>query len=357
VAEDLDYSASDLRLLSSSLGVQAGVVGANDFKVAAGSGLQVNVEKGKGFIEQTKATQESSNAFYNGLYNVLNPTEQNPYNSVEVPTTNPQIAQIILRVYDINELKISGSTYARVEWLNGTANAGATKAHIEEEEASTYGAAILPQSSFRLCYVLVPKNATKSSEFEIFDKRFFNNKWPLNIVSRSSNYTAVPGEMAIIEGENICTLPVLPKGLALGAFAVISATIKTTGAFSFIFGDFVEGKKEVKLGKYQHLILQSDGEGSYIIIDGSPINENKLVKTEPTRAAVHAGIQPSKSYRALVTVFTNGGGEIDNIEVEGKVVGTLGVPGTVTFSVPAGAFWKSFSEKPSNSYIVTTLLL
>lgn len=172
--EDHVYPSYQDRLLIKSLGVQAGVVEAEDYKVTAGSGLQVNVAKGKAFVEQTKAIEESSNTFYNGLYNVLNPTEQNPYNNVEIPTTNPQIAQIILRVYDIPELQTSGSSYGRIEWLNGTANAGATKAHVEAGEALSFGAATLPTSSYRVAYVVVPKNATISSEFEIIDARKYS---------------------------------------------------------------------------------------------------------------------------------------------------------------------------------------
>lgn len=165
------FPAYQDRLLIKSLGVQAGVAESEDYKVSAGSGLQVNVKAGKAFVEQTKAIEESNNTFYNGLYNVLNPTEQNPYNSVEVSAVNPQIAQIILRVYDIAELGISGSSYARLEWLNGAPNAGATKAHVEEGKASEFGAAALPQSSFRCAYIVVPKNATVSSEYSIIDAR------------------------------------------------------------------------------------------------------------------------------------------------------------------------------------------
>lgn len=168
--QDNLYPAYQDRLLTKSLGAQAGVVEENDFKVTAGTGLQVAVESGKGFVAQTNANQEAG-TFYNGLYNILNPTKQNPYNTVEVPTTNPQIAQIILRVYDVAELGIGGASYGRIEWLNGTANAGATAAHVEEGKASEFGAAVLPTSSFRCAYIIVPKNATTSSEYSIIDAR------------------------------------------------------------------------------------------------------------------------------------------------------------------------------------------
>jgi hypothetical protein len=174
-AQDIKYAAYQDRLLMKSLGVQAGVVGENDFKVTAGTGLQVEVEKGKGFVEQTNENQEVGNTFYNGLYNILGPTKQNPYNSVEIPTTAPQIAQIILRIYDVNELGIGGSTYARIEWLNGIPNTLASETVIKEGKASIFGAVALPTSSFRCAYVVVPKNATTSSEYSIVDERTFSS--------------------------------------------------------------------------------------------------------------------------------------------------------------------------------------
>src|ERR1700690_2980449 len=110
-AEDLEYASYSDRLVLKSLVSQPGVVETEDYKVSAGSGLQVNIKSGNAIVAETKATQESSNEFYNGYYQVGNPSETNPYNSVVVSSANPQIAQIILRIYDVNELKISGSSY------------------------------------------------------------------------------------------------------------------------------------------------------------------------------------------------------------------------------------------------------
>ena len=172
--EDLLYAAYYDRLLIKSLGVQAGVVESEDYKVSAGAGLQVNIKSGKAFVAETKAIEELENAFYNGLYLCPNPAETNPYNSVEVSAANPQIAQIILRVYDVGELKVGGSSYARLEWLNGTPTASATKAKMEEGKYE--GVAELPQSSFRIARVLVPKNATTSSEYYIEDARLRSNQ-------------------------------------------------------------------------------------------------------------------------------------------------------------------------------------
>lgn len=236
-AEDIDYPAYQDRLLIKSIGVQAGVCGEEDFKVSVGTGLQVNVKSGKAFVEQTKATEESSNTFYNGVYNVLGPVEQNPYNSVEVSSVNPQIAQIILRVYDVNELKITGSTYARIEWLNGTPNAGATIAHVEAGEASSYGAAVLPTSSFRSAYVVIPKNATKSSEFYVIDERTFSNKsLELNRGQSYSeqNFTRVEAEAgaipSLVRSASVNVAVQGETGKTLGAAVLVNT--KTAGFFT-----------------------------------------------------------------------------------------------------------------------------
>lgn len=162
--EDLIYTSTLDRYLINDLGIQGGVVTTNSFKITAGSGLQVEASDGGAFIPGGEGGTT-------GMYHVSSLSTTSPYNNVEVSTSNPQIAQIILRIYDVNELKIGGSSFARFEWLNGTPNAGATKAHIEEGKASEFGAAAVPVSSYRMCYVVVPKNATVSSEYTIIDKR------------------------------------------------------------------------------------------------------------------------------------------------------------------------------------------
>lgn len=167
--EDQLYASYRDRLLIKSLGIVAGMVGTEDYKISAGSGLQVNVKAGNAFVEQTNAIEESENSFYNGMYQVSNPTQINPFNSVAISSANPQIAQIILRVYDVGELKISGSSYGRVEWLNGTPTASATEAKMKEEVFE--GVAALPVSSYRIARILVPKNATTSAEYYIEDAR------------------------------------------------------------------------------------------------------------------------------------------------------------------------------------------
>src|ERR1035437_1915153 len=92
--EDLLYPAYQDRLLIKSLGVTAGVSGAEDYKIekVVGASLQVTAKSGNALVEETKAIEESENTFYNGLYQVGYPKLLEPSNAVVVPTVNPQIA-------------------------------------------------------------------------------------------------------------------------------------------------------------------------------------------------------------------------------------------------------------------------
>ena len=163
--EDIKYPAYIDRLLTKSL-ARPGVVNPNDFKVTENIGnLQVKVGGGYAFVEQTVNKLEPLNKKYNGLYHVVNTEEINPSNNVIVNSSNPQMAQIILRIYDNEEMGIGGGeSLAKVEWLNGIPQSGVT---IDNRT----GAATLPENSLRLADVLVPKNALNSASFTIRDRR------------------------------------------------------------------------------------------------------------------------------------------------------------------------------------------
>src|ERR1700722_9830339 len=345
-AQDIKYPAYQDRLLMKSLGVQAGVVGLEDFIVTAGTGLQVEVEKGKGFIEQTNQNQEVGNTFYNGLYNVLGPTKQNPYNSVEIPTTNPQIAQIILRVYDVNELLISGSTYARIEWLNGTANTGATKAHAEEGKASEFGAAALPASSYRVAYVVVPKNATTSSEYSIIDARGFSVgvPFPKFIQRKENKVIAKSGEF--IQATEPSQVIELPKGSTAGKIIGVycqseELEIKSE---SIIVGDFTNSKT-MKLTQYQHVLLQGgSGSAGWYIISGEPKREQKYSASTARSLSTPYEPSPTRPVAVILTIRNETGGGSIKVSVGGNQLYNPSIAVTqeiqVSFKVNPGQKWE-----------------
>lgn len=334
---DLDYPAYQDRLLMKSLGVQAGVVETEDFKVSAGSGKNVNVKTGKAFIEQTGAKQESSNAFYNGLYNVLNPVEQNPYNEVIVSASNPQIAQIILRVYDVEELGIGGSSFAQIEWLNGTPTSSATEAKMKEGVYE--GAAALPQSSYRVAYVLVPKNATTSTEYYIQNMATCSSQELITRIASKAT-TAKPGERIVcIGGPYAVTLPTPLREQRPIEVWSLSPSITVSGGAK-ITGDFTFEQVTVTLLDGQHITLRTEG-ARYLITAGEPKREQKYVFKEFTKAEAEAGVEPSTSRPATVNMRCSSSGSSAVVVVEGESAGDAPAAGggTAAIYVPSGQKW------------------
>lgn len=120
-ATDLTYPFSTLRMQMLAF-AQAGIVHNPDMAVSPASGVQVQIAAGSAFIQQTVAPE---GAFYNGLYFETNDAAANPFNTVLAPSVNPRIDYIILRIYDVQELGIGGSSFGRFEWLQGSETAGA----------------------------------------------------------------------------------------------------------------------------------------------------------------------------------------------------------------------------------------
>lgn len=124
-----------------------------DFIVTPGSGINVNVSAGAAYVQQTVAVENGGNTFYNGLYEVFNDAAANPVNTVSAPVSNPRIDQVILRVYDVQEQGLGGSSKDQIEWLPGTENASASLSTMGLG-LSNPGAASLPANSMLRAYVL-----------------------------------------------------------------------------------------------------------------------------------------------------------------------------------------------------------
>ncbi len=112
--------------------------------VTPGAGLQVSIAAGAAYVQQT--VQNEGSTFYNGLIFCMNDAAASPYNTITAPLSNPRIDQVILRVYDVSEQGLSGSSFARFEWLTGTETSGANLTNLT-------GAAALPANSLNLAYV------------------------------------------------------------------------------------------------------------------------------------------------------------------------------------------------------------
>lgn len=148
---DQPYPFLVLRKMMAAFASVGVVNPSTDFVVSPSSGLQVQVTAGSAFVAQTVNTEGSS--AYNGLYFVVNDATANPYNTISAPITNPRIDQVILRVYDVLEQGLGGSSKAQLEWLVGTESASASLATMGPG-LSNPGASSLPANSLSLVYVL-----------------------------------------------------------------------------------------------------------------------------------------------------------------------------------------------------------
>lgn len=142
-ATDLAYGFDILRKQMSTI-VGPGIVTPGDLTVSPQSGLQVQVSAGQGYVLQTVSTEGSA---YAGLYYLINDATATPANTITAPSVNPRIDQVVLRVYDVTEQSLGGSSFAQCEWVRGTETSGANLTNLS-------GAAALPANSLLLANVL-----------------------------------------------------------------------------------------------------------------------------------------------------------------------------------------------------------
>jgi hypothetical protein len=182
----------------------------------------------------------------------------------------------------------------------------------------------------------------------------------LTFETHSASAEAKSGEFFMAAKGLTCTLPKpkINQVITVYSLAVVGEVVKVkiaAGSAGIFMGQGLPGGvKEISLLSGQYLNLFGQAEEVGWITQGEWSRGEKYVETKPTRAEVHEGIKPSANRSSDVIVFTNGGGETTNLEIENKVVGTIGSPSTVSFYVPAGATWRSSNETASNTYIVST---
>lgn len=171
------YSALELRGLLN--GFQAGVVGAGDFKVTAGSGLSVDSAAGRATVAPT--------GVFPGLYYCADDAAQNSaaFESGPIPanaTSNPRLDAVVVHVFDHG---LDGS--GRREWVRqyvpGVAAPGAALGGTLPT---------LPSSSLPIAEVLVPAgNPTSIPSANIRDRRGWA-KGAYRPIARSQNAAGSP---------------------------------------------------------------------------------------------------------------------------------------------------------------------
>lgn len=145
-------------LLDSGGGLQAGVVGATDFKVAqrgAGANMSVDVPAGRAWVSATASGTT-------GLAHCVNDATANVTVTAS-NATNPRIDQILLR-YNDSSIPTGAGDVPTLEVATGTATAGATL-------DNRTGAATPTGSFVRLADILVPAASTSVVTANIRDRR------------------------------------------------------------------------------------------------------------------------------------------------------------------------------------------
>lgn len=224
----------------------AGVVGFNDYRVSAASGLQCSVASGMAYVTQTGAIENSSNTFYNGNYGVPNDGTVSPYNTITTPVTNNRLDQVILRVYDVGELGIGGSSFARIEWVQGTETGGASLSNRN-------GAGTLPASCLLLAdFLNTPGSGTLGS---MADRRTVANDLQ-QMQPRSTSFTAGINETSICTAAITATLPTAPpSGTQNTVMAANGAVSVATGGSDTITSAGSTGQQPLSLSSGQQATL------------------------------------------------------------------------------------------------------
>jgi hypothetical protein len=158
---------------------------------------------------------------------------------------------------------------------------------------------------------------------------------------QNGSYVAASGELVFQEKEGATvTLPGAVKNAIVGVFAGASG-VKVKAGSATIFGDFVEGAAEVVLQKSQHVTLQCNGT-HWDIIAGEPKREQTYVAKEFTKAEAEAGVEPSPTRPAMVSLTcttAKTGSHIIVVGGQSAGVAPYEEIGTATVYVPPGQKW------------------
>lgn len=196
-ADEVYSSGADLR--HGWDGLQAGVLGAGDFKVTAGAGLSVDVAAGVCFVLGSATPDQ-------GLYRCRTDEAINSddFELGGIPpngSTNPRLDQVVARAYDAAH---DGGTLRkwRLEYLEGTATSGATL-------DNRTGHANLQPSTLLLADVLTPgSNPATIPGANIRDRR----PWARGAfarIARSANaaagndYSTTSGSFTDVDSTNL----------------------------------------------------------------------------------------------------------------------------------------------------------
>lgn len=186
----------------------------------------------------------------------------------------------------------------------------------------------------------------------------------LTLTSHGTSTTAVPGELALMEGSGTLTvtLPATSLGRTVGVFCgpATTSVIVEGSSSKRIYGDFIDGSETfIVLAPLQHVILQANA-SAWFITAGEPkieptgtgrntrVSGAKIVASS-TRPAHVVGevILTGAAPKGVLSIGSQIVSEPEISEGKGKVV----MP--VSFWLPAGAEY-SFTEVKSSASLSTS---
>jgi hypothetical protein len=209
-------------------GLQAGVVGANDLKVAqrgAGANMSVDVPAGAAWVAITSGTRNGLGHVYNDATANVTVTASN--------ATNPRIDSIILRWND-SSIPTGSGNVPTLEVATGTATAGATL-------DNRTGAATPTGDFLRLADILVPATSTSVVTANIRDRRPWARGAYSRIVDTGGDYAGVVNATVLALSTTRLRMRVECSGTTLRVIARVRHTLPATVGAEAGFAPLVDG--------------------------------------------------------------------------------------------------------------------
>ncbi|MDE2103141.1 MAG: hypothetical protein KGL39_38200 [Patescibacteria group bacterium] len=174
---------------------------------------------------------------------------------------------------------------------------------------------------------------------------------PLQMTSKSTAYTAAPGDLVLATAALTVTLPAATANPLVGVLATSGEVTVTRSGTAKISGDFVSEAESIKLTTNQHVVLQADGTNWWIAA-GEPKREQVYgAQVERTENAEYEASATRMTFVMLEVTATTAEAfwvsvAVGNVTI-GILAGTANEGGdnpshgrTLPFIVPPGAKWR-----------------
>jgi hypothetical protein len=172
---------------------------------------------------------------------------------------------------------------------------------------------------------------------------------PPSVSVSAVSMEAKSGELIEATAAITVTLPALATGIVVDLFATVNGVNLKAAGGTLIYGDFMNAAGQITLAANQHVRVVGTPT-AWLITAGEPKREQAYTTKTYTKAEAEAGVEPSASRDAFVTIY-HSEATANKIEVGVITVAEMTQSNTWSGFVPAGAKWKANREVR-----VTTLL-